>query len=86
MSILSRLKKVIIPSSAMVSITDLGHRCAESDRETGIAFAILAELDDHSPQSVAQLARSTRIDVFKVSRGVAKLVHQGKVSTTDFTE
>lgn len=81
-----KAKNQTIPASAMVSITETGKRSADADMERGNAFIILSELDDHSPQSVSNLARGCKIDTFRMSKEVERLRRQGKVSTNDFND
>lgn len=76
-----------VDANAMVSITEDGKLAIDRDMVTEMkAYAILAELDQSSPQSLSSLSRQAKTDIFTIQREINRLRAQGLVRVMDFRE
>ena len=76
-----------VDANTMVSITEDGKRAIDRDMIGEIkAYALMAELDQHSPQSLASLSKKSNANIYAVKREVDRLRKQGMVRTLDFRE
>jgi DNA-binding MarR family transcriptional regulator len=79
-------KKPVFDAATMVSITELGKNEIDGDMIKGHSWQILAALDQHSPRSVSNLARDSRVDIHKTSKTVQMLRNQRFVRVNDMVE
>ncbi len=67
-------------AETMVSLTEEGHNALASDTVKNMkAFSILQTLDEHSPRSLSDLAKESRMNIFVTKNEVKKLKRQGMV-------
>lgn len=79
MSFLGLGKQQQVKASTVVGITESGKREAERYISKGDDFAVLASLDEKSPQSMSQLAEDTHLSFSDVVQRVKRLSKQGYV-------
>ena len=71
-----------VKTSSTVGITDLGKRQAQRYSSSGSDFAILASLEDKSPQTVSQLAEDCDMPTSEALQRLKTLNRQGYVRFT----
>lgn len=74
-------------ANAMISITEEGKQAIDSDMVSNMRhYAILAELDQHSPQSLSSLAKSAKANIYVMKKEVDMLQKQGMVRQNSFRD
>lgn len=72
-----------IKATSTVGITDLGKRQAQRYTSSGSEFALLASLEDKSPQSVGQIASDCDMTTSEALQRLKVLARQGYVRFTN---
>lgn len=74
-----------VDASIMVKLTEDGKKAIDSDSVKDMKqYAVVAALDQHSPQSMSSLAKETRLNIFLAKKTVERLQKQGMVCTVDY--
>ena len=70
-------------ANTMVSITDTGQHILDQDQVTNINhYAILAALEQHSPRSLSDLSKETKLRIQLVKKEITKLSQQKMVKAS----
>lgn len=72
-------KKPKVLASTMIGVTDTGKRMPEKYSTSGKTFVILSSLVEKSPQTIADLAQETDIDIDELKKRVELLAKSGMV-------
>lgn len=72
-------KKPEVKASTMIGLTEVGKRMAEKYTSSGKTFVILAQLNEKSPQTVADIAHDSDIDIDEVKARIKDLAKSGVV-------
>lgn len=82
---LNPFRKQSVDANTMVSLTEEGKRALDQDMIKDIrAYAVISELDQHSPQSLSTLSKSAKANIYTIKSEVTRLKRQGMVSTRDY--
>ena len=76
------LGKPKLTSDMTVGLTDTGKKMALRDTSKGRSYAIVASLNERSPQSLGELSEETQIDISEVKARIKVLARQGYVRFT----
>ena len=72
-------KKADIKANTMVGLTESGKKIAEKYVSKGATFAIVAQLNEKSPQTVTELASETDMDINELKARIKDLSKSGVV-------
>lgn len=76
------LGKPKVSGSMTVGLTESGKKTAERSASRGPTFAILATLDERSPQSISELQSATQIDMVELKKRLELMAKGGLVRFT----
>lgn len=76
-----------VDAGTMISLTEEGKRAIDREMvQQAKDYAILSELDQHSPQSLAALSKVTGLNIMALKREAERLKRQGMIKALDFSE